>query len=59
MTTHDDIIRAIGRLEGRLIAFENLPQRICNLERNQFWMKSGWTALVCMYGWLLRLVYVR
>ena len=58
-TTHDDILRAIGCLEGKFKAFENLPQRIAKLERSQSWLKGGCTALACMFGWLFRVAYGR
>ena len=59
MTTHDDILRAIGRLEGKLQVFENLSLRVSSLERSQSWLKGGWAALVGMFAWLVRMSYGR
>ena len=54
MTTHDDILLAIGRIEGKLEAYATLSQRVSNLERWQAWLKGGWAALAAMFAWLSR-----
>ena len=54
MTTHDDILLAIGRIEGKLEAYATLSQRVSNLERWQAWLKGGWAALAAMFAWLFR-----
>ena len=54
MTTHDDILLAIGRIEGKLEAYATLSQRVSNLERWQAWLKGGWAALTAMCAWLFR-----
>ena len=41
MATHDDILLAIGRIEGKLEAYATLSQRVSNLERWQAWLKGG------------------
>jgi hypothetical protein len=54
MATHDDILLAIGRIEGKLEAYATLSQRVSNLERWQAWLKGGWAALAAMFAWLSR-----
>lgn len=54
MTTYDEILIAIGRIEGKLEAFASLSQRVSSLERWQSWLKGGWAALAAMYAWLFR-----
>src|SRR5205085_9474992 len=40
----DEILIAIGRIEGKLEAFATLSQRVSTLERWQWWLKGGWFA---------------
>jgi len=54
MNTHDEILMAIGRIEGKLEAYASLSQRVTSLERWQAWLKGGWAALAAMYAWLSR-----
>jgi len=54
MTTHDDILLAIGRIEGKLEAYATLAQRVSNLERWQAWLKGGWAAFAAIFAWLFR-----
>jgi hypothetical protein len=54
MSTHDDILLAIGRIEGKLEAYATLSQRVSNLERWQAWLKGGWAALAAIFAWLFR-----
>jgi hypothetical protein len=54
MATHDDILLAIGRIEGKLEAYAALSQRVSNLERWQAWLKGGWAAFAAMFAWLFR-----
>src|SRR5437588_8656592 len=44
MNTRDEILIAIGRIEGKLEAFATLSQRVSTLERWQWWLKGGWFA---------------
>ena len=59
MATHDDILRAIGRIEGELIEIRKLNQRVSRLEVCLSWLKGGWAALVGLYACLCRTVYGR
>ena len=54
MDTHDEILIAIGRIEGKLEAYASLSQRVSSLERWQAWLKGGWAALAAMFAWLFR-----
>ena len=55
MNTRDEILIAIGRIEGKLEAFASLSQRVSTLERWQAWLKGGWAAMAAMlfrgYPW--------
>jgi hypothetical protein len=54
MNTRDEILVAIGRIEGKLEAYASLTHRVSNLERWQAWLKGGWAALAAMFAWLFR-----
>jgi hypothetical protein len=54
MNTRDEILIAIGRIEGKLEAFATLSQRVSTLERWQWWLKGGWFAMATMCAWLFR-----
>ena len=51
MDTRDEILIAIGRIEGKLEAFATLSQWVSTLERWQAWLKGGWAP---MCAWLFR-----
>jgi hypothetical protein len=59
MAKLDEILLAIGRIEGRLQAYETLPQRVSALERWQSWLKGGWAAVVAIFAWLFRGSYAK
>jgi len=59
MSTHDDILRAIGRIEGELVEIRKLSQRVSTLELWQSWLKGGWAAVVAMYVYICRVMYGR
>jgi len=54
MTTLDEVLLAIGRIEGKLQVYESLSQRVSSLERWQWWLKGGWAAVAAMFVWLFR-----
>ena len=54
MITHDEILIAIGRIEGKLEAYATLSLRVSSLERWQAWLKGGWAAMAAMFAWLFR-----
>ena len=57
METLDEILLAIGRIEGRLQVYDSLSQRVSRLERWQSWLKGGWAAVAAMFAWLFRASY--
>jgi hypothetical protein len=50
MNKDDEILRALGRIEGRLDGIEKLFERVGKLEMWQAWLKGAWAALAG--GWL-------
>ena len=54
MNTRDEILIAIGRIEGKLEVLESLSQRVSALERWQPWLKSAWAATTAICAWLFR-----
>jgi len=52
--TLNEILRALGRIEGRLVEFEKLSERVKQLEAWQYWLKGGWAALLLAYLYLWR-----
>jgi hypothetical protein len=59
MPTHDDLFRALGRIEGELVEIRKLSQRVSTLEIWQSWLKGAWAALVAMYLYICRAMYGR
>jgi hypothetical protein len=51
MDTYDEILRALGRIEGQLIEIAKLSERVSKIEMCLSWMKGGWAALAgaCAY----------
>jgi hypothetical protein len=60
MTTHDQInqiLRALGRIEGRLIEINSLSARLSLVEMSISWIKGGWAILVAAVFYLYRLAW--
>jgi len=60
MTTHDqinEILRALGRIEGRLIEINSLSARLSLVEMSISWIKGGWAILVAAVFYLYRLAW--
>jgi hypothetical protein len=49
MDQYGEILRSLGRIEGRLIGIEKLSERVAKLETWLAWLKGGWAALVAAY----------
>jgi hypothetical protein len=51
MDTYDEILRALGRIEGQLIEIAKLSERVSKIEMCLSWMKGGWAVLAgaCAY----------
>lgn len=54
MNTYEEIIRALGRIEGKLIAIRKSSKRETKLEASLSWLKGGWAALAAAFVYLLR-----
>ena len=55
MGKDDEILRSLGRIEGRLIGIEKLSERVARLETWLAWLKGGWAALFAAYLYLQKL----
>jgi hypothetical protein len=49
MDKYDEILRSLGRIEGRLIGIEKLSDRVGRLETWLAWLKGGWAAMLAAY----------
>jgi hypothetical protein len=49
-----EILRAVGRIEGRLDGIQKLSERVTQLEAWQSWIKGAWAALAAGYAYLLK-----
>ena len=47
--TQNEILRALGRLEGEFIEFRKLNERVKQLESWQSWLRGGWAFLLLAY----------
>ena len=54
MDTSGEVLRALGRIEGRLVEISKLSERVTALEIWQSWLKGGWAALVAGYVYLFK-----
>jgi hypothetical protein len=55
MNKDDEILRALGRIEGRVNgSFEKLGERVSKLEMWQAWLKGAWAALMGAWLYLCR-----
>jgi hypothetical protein len=50
VNAYDEILRALGRIEGELVEIRKLSERVTKLEVLLSWLKGGWAVLVA--GWL-------
>jgi hypothetical protein len=61
-----DLIRSLGRIEGRLDGIEarldrieQLSERVSNLEQWLSWLKGGWAVLVAALAYMFKGIYSR
>jgi hypothetical protein len=54
MNKDDEILRSLGRIEGRLDGFEKLFERVGKLEVWLAWLKGAWGALTGAWVYLCR-----
>jgi hypothetical protein len=45
MDGYEEVLRALGRIEGELIEIRKLSERVRTLEVWQAWLKGAWAAL--------------
>ena len=55
----NEILRAVGRIEGRLDEYHKLNDRVSSLERWQSWLKGGWAVPVGAYAYFFRSTWSR
>lgn len=53
MELYDEILRALGRIEGELIEIRKLSERVTQIGVWQAWRKGGWSLLVTVWLFLL------
>ena len=53
METLNEILRALGRIEGELVEIRRLNARVSRLEMWQSWLKGGWAVLLAGYAYLV------
>ena len=49
-----EIMRSLGRIEGRMDEISNLSSRVRSLEIWQAWLKGGWAVLVGGFAYVCR-----
>jgi hypothetical protein len=54
MDAYEEILRALGRIEGELIEIRKLTERVRKLEIWQGWLKGAWAALLAAWIYLCR-----
>ena len=57
MDINYEILRALGRIEGRLVEIGKLSDRVSMLEQWQSWLKGAWAVLAAACGYVCRVVY--
>ena len=57
MDTGNEILRALGRIEGELIEIRRLSERVSKLEQWQSWLKGGWAVLAATCAYLCKGAY--
>ena len=50
----NELLRAIGRIEGELVEMRTLPARVSRLENWQSWLKGAWAMLTAAFAYLVR-----
>jgi hypothetical protein len=55
----DILLRAVGRIEGKMQELPGLSRRVSYLEKWLSWLKGGWAAVLAMYVFVCRALYGR
>jgi hypothetical protein len=59
MDGYDEIVRSLGRIEGRLDELRDLSGRVSCLEHWLSWLKGGWAVMASVLTYLLRAAYAK
>jgi hypothetical protein len=59
MTINQEILRALGRIEGELIEIRKLSERVSVIEQCQSWLKGAWAVLAAALAYLCREIYTK
>jgi hypothetical protein len=59
LTTYDEILRSLGRIEGELVEIRKLSERVSKVEVVLSWLKGGWAVLVAAYVYLWRGMFAK
>jgi len=54
MEAYEEILRALGRIEGELVEIRKLSERVTKLEVLLSWLKGGWAVLAAAWVYLWR-----
>lgn len=54
MDKYDEILRSLGRIEGRLIGIDKLSERVSKVETWVAWLKGGWAAMLAAYVYVCK-----
>ena len=57
MDAYEEILRSLGRIEGRLIELGNLSQRISKVEACHAWLKGVFVALIAAFAFVAKAAY--
>ncbi len=57
MNALENILLALGRIEGELIGIRKLSERVSRLEQWQSWLKGAWAVLAALVGYLFRPIF--
>jgi hypothetical protein len=52
----NEILRALGRIEGRMAGLNELPERVSHIEMCLSWLKGGLAAIAAGFAYLCRTV---
>ena len=52
MDKYNEILRALGRIEGEFIEIRKLSERVLKLEMWQWWLRGGLAVLAAAYAYL-------
>ena len=57
MDAYEEILRALGRIEGELVEIRKLSERVRKLEVWHSWLRGAWAVVVAAYMYLGRSVF--